>query len=152
MPSSTQWTNACRVLIYRLRVGGPCVLPLYLQAPAGFTKGEALNAVPADQRHGHEARPAGGPHRGDPALTVWTRVPYHEEGGRVRDTHTHTHTDTGEHTHTRIYRYIYTHRQTQTGKHTHIHIYIYIYINTHIQTNTYRESDTHTHRNTHTGK
>ena len=113
---------------------GPA-LRLYLQAPAGFPKGEALSAVPADQRHGHGAR---GPHRGDPTLTVRTGVPYQGEGGRVRGPHreTHTHTQGNKHTH------IYTHRKTHTGKQTH--------------TKTHRESHehthTHTHRKTHTGK
>ena len=82
--------------------GGWAVLAaclLYLQTPAGFPKGEALNTVPADQRHGHRAQPTGGPHRGDPTLTVWTRVPYHE-GGEGEGTHTRTKKHTQKHTDT----------------------------------------------------
>lgn len=50
---------------------------LYLYAPAGFTKGEALNTVPADNRQRHRSLATGGPHRGGLIPTDWTRVLYH---------------------------------------------------------------------------
>lgn len=50
---------------------------LYLYAPAGFTKGEALNTVPADNRQRHRSLATGGPHWGGLIPTDWTRVLYH---------------------------------------------------------------------------
>lgn len=77
---------------------------LYLYAPAGFTKGEALNTVPADNRQRHRSMATGGPHRGGLIPTDWTRVLYHgathrrvgggrrertdRQGGRDRNTET----------------------------------------------------------------
>lgn len=49
----------------------------YLYAPAGVTKGQALNTVPADNRQGHRSLATGGPLLGGLTPTDWTRVLYH---------------------------------------------------------------------------
>lgn len=48
----------------------------YLYAPAGVTKGQALNTVPADNRQGHRSLATGGPLLGGLTPTDWTRVLY----------------------------------------------------------------------------
>lgn len=49
---------------------------LYLDTPAGFTKGEALNTVPADYRQRHRSLATGGPQQGGLIPPDWTRVLY----------------------------------------------------------------------------
>lgn len=49
---------------------------LYLDTPAGFTKGEALNTVPADYRQRHCSLATGGPQQGGLIPPDWTRVLY----------------------------------------------------------------------------
>lgn len=49
---------------------------LYLDTPAGFTKGEALNTVPADYRQRHCSLATGGPQKGGLIPPDWTRVLY----------------------------------------------------------------------------
>lgn len=49
---------------------------LYLDAPAGFTKGEALNTVPADYRQRHCSLATGGPQQGGLIPPDRTRVLY----------------------------------------------------------------------------
>lgn len=69
----------------------------YLQTPAGFTKGEALNTVPADNRHRNRSLAIRGPHHGGLIVTDWTRLLYHKgmhkrkknrQGGGDRNTET----------------------------------------------------------------
>lgn len=62
---------------------------LYLQTPAGFTKREALNTVPADNTQRHWSLATGGPHQGGLILPDWTRVLYprgtHRRVGEKRE-------------------------------------------------------------------
>lgn len=50
----------------------------YLQTPAGFTKGEALNTVPADNRQRNWSLAVRGPHHGGLIVTDRTRLLYDE--------------------------------------------------------------------------
>lgn len=72
---------------------------LYLDTPAGFTKGEALNTVPADYRQRHSSLATGGPQQGGLIPPDWTRVLYrgakHRRVGRWEQKRERETTDRG---------------------------------------------------------